>query len=114
MSPTRSPTWPPPAPGTSAERWSRSTASWAWGTEPHLFDHERKARQMALLDGKKILVTGVLMESSIAFTVARLAQERSEERRVGKECGPRVGGMDRRETVRNEVLRWELHGTRRR
>lgn len=30
---------------------------------------------MALLEGKKILVTGVLTESSIAFHVARLAQE---------------------------------------
>ncbi|HLS26100.1 MAG TPA: enoyl-ACP reductase FabI [Beutenbergiaceae bacterium] len=29
---------------------------------------------MGLLDGKKLLVTGVLMESSIAFHVARLAQ----------------------------------------
>jgi len=34
---------------------------------------------MALLDGKKILVTGVLMESSIAFTVARLAQEQGAQ-----------------------------------
>ena len=34
---------------------------------------------MGLLDGKKILVTGVLMESSIAFTVARLAQEQGAE-----------------------------------
>ena len=30
---------------------------------------------MALLDGKKILVTGVLTEASIAFHVARLAQQ---------------------------------------
>ncbi|UFU04321.1 enoyl-ACP reductase FabI [Ruania suaedae] len=30
---------------------------------------------MGLLDGKTLLVTGVLMESSIAFSVARLAQE---------------------------------------
>ncbi|WP_147917704.1 enoyl-ACP reductase FabI [Ruania zhangjianzhongii] len=34
---------------------------------------------MGLLDGKKILVTGVLMESSIAFTVARLAQEQGAQ-----------------------------------
>lgn len=34
---------------------------------------------MGLLDGKKILVTGVLMESSIAFAVARLAQEQGAE-----------------------------------
>lgn len=34
---------------------------------------------MALLEGKKILVTGVLTESSIAFHVARLAQEQGAE-----------------------------------
>lgn len=34
---------------------------------------------MALLDGKKILVTGVLTESSIAFHVARLAQQEGAE-----------------------------------
>lgn len=32
-----------------------------------------------LLDGKKLLVTGVLMDSSIAFHVARLAQEQGAE-----------------------------------
>jgi meromycolic acid enoyl-[acyl-carrier protein] reductase len=34
---------------------------------------------MGLLDGKKVLVTGVLMDSSIAFHVARLAQEQGAE-----------------------------------
>jgi enoyl-[acyl-carrier protein] reductase I len=34
---------------------------------------------MALLDGKKILVTGVLTEASIAFQVARLAQQEGAE-----------------------------------
>ncbi|GAB77426.1 Enoyl-[acyl-carrier-protein] reductase [NADH] [Austwickia chelonae] len=34
---------------------------------------------MALLEGKKILVTGVLTESSIAFHVARLAQQEGAE-----------------------------------
>ena len=34
---------------------------------------------MGLLDGKKLLVTGVLMDSSIAFHVARLAQEEGAE-----------------------------------
>src|SRR5699024_4961766 len=34
---------------------------------------------MGLLDGKKLLVTGVLMESSIAFHVARLAQQQGAE-----------------------------------
>ena len=32
-----------------------------------------------LLDGKKLLVTGVLMDSSIAFHIARLAQEQGAE-----------------------------------
>ena len=49
---------------------------------------------MGILDGKRILVTGVLTEASIAFAAARIAQEqgadvRSEERRVGKECRSR-------------------------
>ncbi len=39
---------------------------------------------MGLLDGKKLLVTGVLTDSSIAFHAARLAQE--EEPRS---CSPR-------------------------
>jgi enoyl-[acyl-carrier protein] reductase I len=34
---------------------------------------------MALLAGKKILITGVLTEASIAFSVARLAQEQGAE-----------------------------------
>ncbi len=34
---------------------------------------------MALLDGKKLLVTGVLTDSSIAFHTARLAQEQGAE-----------------------------------
>ncbi len=34
---------------------------------------------MALLDGKKLLITGVLTDSSIAFHVARLAQEEGAE-----------------------------------
>ena len=32
-----------------------------------------------LLEGKKLLITGVLMDSSIAFHVARLAQEQGAE-----------------------------------
>src|SRR5690606_10253315 len=32
-----------------------------------------------LLEGKKLLVTGVLMDSSIAFHVARIAQEQGAE-----------------------------------
>src|SRR5688500_4031029 len=34
---------------------------------------------MGLLDGKKLVVTGVLTDSSIAFTVAKLAQEEGAE-----------------------------------
>lgn len=34
---------------------------------------------MGLLKGKRLLITGVLMESSIAFSVARLAQEQGAE-----------------------------------
>src|SRR5699024_11086125 len=34
---------------------------------------------MGLLDGKKLLVTGVLMESNIAFNVARLVQEQGSQ-----------------------------------
>ena len=34
---------------------------------------------MGILEGKKILVTGVLTEASIAFTAAKLAQEEGAE-----------------------------------
>ena len=34
---------------------------------------------MGLLDGKKLLITGVLMDSSIAFHVARIAQEQGAQ-----------------------------------
>ena len=34
---------------------------------------------LGILEGKKILVTGVLTEASIAFTAARLAQEEGAE-----------------------------------
>lgn len=34
---------------------------------------------MGILEGKRILVTGVLTESSIAFSAARLAQEQGAE-----------------------------------
>ena len=38
-------------------------ADWEWGTD------------MGLLDGKRLLITGVLTDTSIAFHVARLAQQ---------------------------------------
>src|SRR5687768_15546358 len=34
---------------------------------------------MGLLEGKKLVVTGVLTDASIAFTIARLAQEQGAE-----------------------------------
>jgi enoyl ACP reductase len=34
---------------------------------------------MGILEGKKLLITGVLTESSIAFTVAKLAQEQGAD-----------------------------------
>ena len=34
---------------------------------------------MGILEGKKLLITGVLTEASIAFSVARLAQEQGAE-----------------------------------
>ena len=34
---------------------------------------------MGLLDGKRILITGVLTDASLAFSVARLAQEEGAE-----------------------------------
>ena len=43
----------------------RSTAASAWGSE----------ESMGLLDGKRLLITGVITDASIAFSVARLAQE---------------------------------------
>jgi enoyl ACP reductase len=45
------------------------TADWAWVTE----------NMSGILDGKRILITGVLMESSIAYHAARLAQEQGAE-----------------------------------
>ena len=42
-------------------------------------DVHRRGANMGLLDGKRILVTGVLMDSSIAFHVAKLAQEEGAE-----------------------------------
>ena len=41
--------------------------------------HENKEQRMGILEGKKILVTGVLTEASIAFSVAKLAQEQGAQ-----------------------------------
>ena len=45
---------------------------------------------MGLLDGKRILVTGVLTDDSLAFAVARIAQEQGAEI-VLTGAGPRHG-----------------------
>jgi enoyl-[acyl-carrier-protein] reductase (NADH) len=42
---------------------------------------------MGLLDGKRILVTGVLMDSSIAFHVARIAQQEGADDAAGDRAG---------------------------
>ena len=61
---------------TSPARSSRSTAASAWVTDPtHLHHQGRHWRALGILDGKRILVTGVITDASIAFHVARLAQE---------------------------------------
>lgn len=41
--------------------------------------NEERSRSMGILEGKKILITGVLTEASIAFSVAKLAQEQGAE-----------------------------------
>ena len=78
--PTRRPTSPAPS--------SRSTAASAWATDPRTHARHHPHRTTAptprkgphmLLEGKKLLVTGVLMDSSIAFHVAKLAQEQGAE-----------------------------------
>ena len=42
---------------------------------------------MGILDGKRILVTGVLTDSSIAFHVARIAQEEGATGRAHRASG---------------------------
>src|SRR6202040_726863 len=55
----------------SPGRSSRSMAASAWATR----SGTREGIPMGILDGKRILVTGVLTDSSIAFHVARIAQQ---------------------------------------
>src|SRR5829696_4353526 len=64
-SPTRSPGLPATRPDTSLAPSSPWMAVWAWVTE----------ETTVLLEGKNVLVTGVLTEQSIAFNVAKIAQE---------------------------------------
>ena len=77
---------PAPRPPTSPAPSSPSTAASAWATDPSAAAPAAHAHRTApdrhrptpakglpmLLEGKKLLVTGVLMDSSIAFHVARL------------------------------------------
>src|SRR5215831_18201251 len=83
--PAWSRSWPATTRPTSPARSSRSTAGWAWvtsrrlparreGRRPAVVSH-LEGHEMGILDGKQILVTGVLTDSSIAFHVARIAQE---------------------------------------
>ena len=66
---------------TSPGRSSRSTAASAWATDPTTGEHARQrtnrrsTTDMGILEGKRILVAGVTMDSSIGFAVARVAQE---------------------------------------
>ena len=43
---------------------------------------------MGILEGKKLLITGVLMDSSIAFHVAKVAQEIGAEVVPPRSAGP--------------------------
>jgi meromycolic acid enoyl-[acyl-carrier-protein] reductase len=47
--------------------------------KPDNSKHKNKEQRMGILEGKKILVTGVLTEASIAFSVAKLAQEQGAQ-----------------------------------
>ncbi len=74
-----SPGWPATPPGTSPARSSPSTAASAWGTErpepPRPLRMTEELHVSGLLAGKRLLVTGVITDQSIAFSVAKLAQE---------------------------------------
>ena len=72
-------------------------------TPPGLPGHElryrngttTKAGSMGILDGKRILVTGVLTDASIAFHVARVAQEEGATVVLTAFPRPTPGGADR-------------------
>ena len=84
---------------------------------------------MGLLDGKRLLITGVLTDASLAFAVARLAQEEGAEivlsgagralsltRRTARKLPQRArGARDRRHVARSArappATRWPRGGT---
>src|SRR6201998_753176 len=78
--PRKSPGWSassrPRMRATSPVRSSLSTAAWAWATE---FNHDIRTDMAGLLDGKRILVSGIITDSSIAFHIARVAQEQGAQ-----------------------------------
>src|ERR1700733_5421123 len=73
-SPGWSASWRPRTRVTLPARSSRSTAAWAWGIEDFKDDEDLRT-DMGLLEGKRILVTGIITDSSIAFHIAKVAQE---------------------------------------
>ena len=50
---------------------------------------------MGILAGKRILVTGVITDASIAFHVARVAQARGRDRGADRLRAAQPGGADR-------------------
>src|SRR5579875_812902 len=75
-SPGWSASWRPRMRVTSPVPSSRSTAAWAWATE---FHHDARTAMTGLLEGKRILVSGIITDSSIAFHIARVAQEQGAQ-----------------------------------
>src|ERR1700751_5521785 len=57
---------------TSPGRSSQSTVAWVWATD---FNHDIRTDMAGLLEGKRILVSGIITDASIAFHIARVAQE---------------------------------------
>jgi meromycolic acid enoyl-[acyl-carrier-protein] reductase len=52
-----------------------AASQWAYEIHSRTREYEAMTENMGLLQGKRLVITGVLTESSIAFSVARLAQE---------------------------------------
>lgn len=67
--------WHPRTPATSPARSSRWTAAWAWATEFKYDIRTLRTDMAGLLDGKRILISGIITDSSIAFHIAKAAQE---------------------------------------